>query len=175
MNKKTKGAIAAGAAAVLLAGGAGTMAAWTSSQSVSGADIKSGHLTVTQKSGTTAGWAWSTPGKTGTFDPTTQTLVPGDSVTYTGTYVLGIEGTNLTADLTVGTLSGGTLPAGLTFSTTGSTADLTGLTEEADGDEVTVTGTLTFAGTATGSMNQTIDISDVAVTLKQTAPAAATP
>ncbi|MGK2241757.1 MAG: alternate signal-mediated exported protein, partial [Rhodococcus sp. (in: high G+C Gram-positive bacteria)] len=31
MNKTTKGAIAAGAAAVLLAGGAGTMAAWNSS------------------------------------------------------------------------------------------------------------------------------------------------
>ncbi|MFM1724184.1 alternate-type signal peptide domain-containing protein [Rhodococcus sp. PAM 2766] len=175
MNKKTKGAIAAGAAAVLLAGGAGTMAAWTSSQSVTGGDIKSGHLTVTQKSGTTAGWSWSTPGKSGTFNPASETLVPGDSVTYTGTYVLGIKGTNLKADLTVGTLDGGALPAGLSFSTSGSSSSLTDLNESNNGNEVTVTGTLTFAGTATGSMDQTVDISDVAVTLKQTAPAAATP
>ncbi|MBM4653639.1 alternate-type signal peptide domain-containing protein [Rhodococcus hoagii] len=52
MNKKTKGAIAAGAAAVLLAGGAGTMAAWNSSASLPSATITAGELKVTEKAGT---------------------------------------------------------------------------------------------------------------------------
>lgn len=171
MNKKTKGAIAAGAAAVLLAGGAGTMAAWTASESVSGGTITAGELTVTQDQAGT--WTWVGGAKDGEALAAGDLIVPGDAVSYTATYTLGIKGTNLTADLSVGTLDDGGLPAGLSFVTTGSTSNLTGLDESDDGKTVTVTGTLTFEGTATGSMNETVNLSDVAVTLKQTAPAVA--
>ena len=171
MKKTTKGALAAGAAAVLLAGGAGTYAAWTATApSTTGGTVSTGHLTVTQGTGT---WTWQTSGKEGmTFDPGTMTLAPGDSVRFNGTYTLGIEGTNLTATLEATSSASGTLPAGLTW-TADTTNTLTGLDEGDDGDTVDVGGTLTFDPAATGSMDQDIAIGDIAVTLKQTAPAVA--
>ncbi|NKU44191.1 alternate-type signal peptide domain-containing protein [Rhodococcus hoagii] len=47
MNKKTKGAIAAGAAAALLAGGAGSFALWSDSETLNGGTITAGTLTLT--------------------------------------------------------------------------------------------------------------------------------
>lgn len=171
MKKTTKGAVAAGAAAILLAGGAGTYAAWTAtSTNVAGGDVSTGYLTVTQEPG--AGWTWTTPGKSGTFDPATMSLAPGDSVEFVGDFKLGIKGTNLTATATVGDAATGTLPAGLTWVPDVS-SELTGLDEDNDGEIVSAGGTLTFDETATGSMDQEVNIGDLAVTLKQTAPAIA--
>ena len=173
MKKTTKGALAAGAAAVLLAGGAGTYAAWTASTvAASDATVSTGHLTVTQDGA--GSWSWATPGVTGAFDPASMTLAPGDSVTFSGNYTLGIVGTNLTATLEATNGASGTLPAGLTWTADPSTATtLTGLNESNDGDTVTVGGTLSFDSEATGTMDAPVNISDIAVTLKQTAPATA--
>ena len=44
MNKSTKGALAASSAAVLLLGGAGSLAFWSDSQDVGSANITSGEL-----------------------------------------------------------------------------------------------------------------------------------
>lgn len=173
MKKTTKGALAAGAAAVLLAGGAGTYAAWTAtSPSIQGGTVTTGHLTVTQKPGSTTGWTWVGGAKDGLALTSTDTIAPGDKVSYTGTYVLGIKGTNLTAKVDVTTANGGTIPAELTWTPTSNTS-LTGLNESDSGDEIVAGGVLEFLGTATATMDTPINVGDFQVVLKQTAPAAA--
>lgn len=174
MKKTTKGALAAGAAAVLLAGGAGTYAAWTATgDAVAGGTVETGNLSVTQQS---AKWEWATTGVTGEFTPGTadesDSIAPGDSVKFTGTYELGIKGSNLTADLVATNPATGTLPSGLSW-TPDTSSTLTGLDESANGTTVTVGGTLVFDPNETGSKNEQINLGDIAVTLKQTAPAVA--
>lgn len=171
MKKNTKGAIALGAAALLLAGGAGTYAAWSDDATLGGGDVETGHLRITEVPGE-SGWTWATTGVTGAFDPAADTLAPGDSIRFEGTYELEIKGSNLEAELVAGDPTTGTLPAGLTW-VADETDELTGLDETDDGEQVTVGGTLTFADDATGSMDETIQIGDITVTLKQTAPAQA--
>ncbi|AWH92872.1 alternate-type signal peptide domain-containing protein [Dietzia lutea] len=167
MKKTTKGALAAGAAAVLLAGGAGTFAAWTESgDATPGASVQTGSLGVTQVANS-ASWTWAD----GTaFDPNSDTLVPGDSIEFTGRYLLDVEGSNLRAEL-VATSGTSALPAGLEW-TPNSGNTLTDLSEVPDDNtEVTVGGTLTFAPGADASMNETITVNELTVTISQTAPA----
>lgn len=177
MNKKTKGAIAAGAAAVLLAGGAGTMAAWNSSATLPNATITAGELKVTQKDGTSGAWTWATAGtNSAAFDPENDYLAPGDSVSYTGTYTLSIVGNNLTA---AGAVSAagltGDLKDALTIDTVAtkddSPLDLSSLSESDSGDAV-VTTTITFKGdSGNTTMNQGANLAGATITLQQTAPA----
>ena len=79
MNKTTKGSLAAGAAAVLLLGGAGSLAYWTDAASIDGGSITSGTLTL--DAGTCAGWTYS-DGAAGA-GKTVELFVPGDLVTNT--------------------------------------------------------------------------------------------
>jgi alternate signal-mediated exported protein len=96
MNKTTKGAIAAGSAAVLLLGGASTLAYWSDSAVTDGADIDSGHLDLTPDA-CTSDWVLD-----GGATYTTQLLVPGDQLTKTCTYTMDIAGAHFTkADFTV--------------------------------------------------------------------------
>lgn len=172
MKKTTKGALAAGAAAVLLAGGAGTYAAWTASgPEADGGTVTTGHLTVTQKQETTTGWTWAGGVKDGLAVEALDTLAPGDTIAYTGTYVLGIEGTNLTAKVDVTTSGGGAIPDEMTWTPT-SSASITDLDEEDNGLEITAGGELAFSDSATGTMDTDVSIGDFQVVLKQTAPAA---
>ncbi|QHC57524.1 alternate-type signal peptide domain-containing protein [Rathayibacter sp. VKM Ac-2760] len=96
MKKTTKGAIAAGAAAVLLLGGAGTLAFWSDSAPIDAGAIDSGNLTLDVAAGT---WADATPGTTtGTaFDPATDLIVPGDIIQYTTNATVTGIGKNLEA------------------------------------------------------------------------------
>ncbi|MGB3708275.1 alternate-type signal peptide domain-containing protein [Gordonia sp. (in: high G+C Gram-positive bacteria)] len=98
MNKATKGALAAAAAAAILAGGAGTMAAWNGSSELGSGTVTAGALNIEQVDGTGT-WHWKTADGAA-FDPETQKLVPGDTVVYVGTYRITAVGTNLTATLT---------------------------------------------------------------------------
>lgn len=96
MDTTLKGALAAGAAAVLLVGGAGTLAFWSDSETVTGTGISSGEL----KLGTQVcadGWQLNgTP-----F--TTQLIVPGDTLTKSCTIDLIATGENIEADLALST------------------------------------------------------------------------
>ncbi len=95
MKKSTKGAVAAGGAAVLLLGGATTLAYWTDTASVPGATISSGHLDLTGE--TCTGWLLD-----GGAAYTSQLLVPGDSLTQDCSYTLDIAGAHFdSADFTV--------------------------------------------------------------------------
>lgn len=174
MQKTTKGALAAGAAALLLAGGAGTFAAWQATGGQSGGeDVTTGHLRVTQVP-ESASWTWQTPGKVGEpFAPGSDTLSPGDSVRFTAQYRLDIEGTNLSAQLVAESGTTGTLPDTVTW-TPDAGNELNGLTKAADDESVvTVGGTLAFDESATADMDATVDVDAINVTVKQTSPAVA--
>ncbi|WP_024794581.1 alternate-type signal peptide domain-containing protein [Tomitella biformata] len=108
MKKTTKGAVAAGAAALLLAGGAGSFAAWNASGNTTGAGtVTAGSMAVAE---TSAGvWTWASGSKVNTaFDQVNDKLVPGDKVKYTSTYNVTLSGTNLKAELipSLGNLTG---------------------------------------------------------------------
>lgn len=97
MNKATKGAIAAGAAGILLLGGAGTFALWEDNESITGGTVSTGVMTLAVGSGTWAETATpGTPINIGTFD-----IVPGDSLTYTTTVTATATGDNLTGELKI--------------------------------------------------------------------------
>lgn len=93
MKKTTKGAIAAGGAAVLLMGGAGTLAYWTAQGTVSGGSITSGHLSLDATACNAATW---TIDGGATFNPATGHLIPGDTLTKTCNVVIDVEGTHFT-------------------------------------------------------------------------------
>ncbi|MEN8674165.1 alternate-type signal peptide domain-containing protein [Nocardioides sp.] len=94
MNKTTKGSLAAGAAAVLLLGGAGSLAYWTDNATVDGTSITSGYMKLTDPD---CGDGWLLEG----VAYTDQLLVPGDTLTKSCTFVLNAEGDNLLADFDV--------------------------------------------------------------------------
>jgi alternate signal-mediated exported protein len=98
MKKSTKGAFAAAAAGSLLLGGAGSLAYWTDAAKVNGTDIRSGHLKLVDAE---CGDGWTLDGDLGTYDATTQLIVPGDTLTQTCTYKVDIEGSHLAASFDV--------------------------------------------------------------------------
>ncbi|GAC81181.1 alternate signal-mediated exported protein, RER_14450 family [Gordonia malaquae] len=108
MNKVTKGALAAAAGAAILAGGAGTMAAWNSSDDIAGGNISAGQLNITQVG--TGSWSVQSGGP---FDPNTDKLAPGAVVVYTADYNITAEGVGLTATLSANEVSGSTGDANL--------------------------------------------------------------
>lgn len=182
MKKNTKGALAVGAAALLLAGGAGTMAAWSDSASLDGGAVTSGHLRITELADE-GGWTWGTAGVAqGTeFDPGNDRIVPGDVVQYTGTYKLEVLGDNLVASLTptvAGLTGDAELIAALTFASVSDTTDLdlANITDADDGKQVSITTTITFndVNDQVGA-DQTVQLSDASIVLQQTAPAGPTP
>ena len=97
LNGTTKGALAAGVAAVLLTGGAGTLAYWNDTETVEGTPISSGEL----KLGTPdCGTGWTLDGNT-LF--TTQLIVPGDVLSKVCTIDLIATGDHLGAELGIST------------------------------------------------------------------------
>ncbi len=109
MKKTTKGALAAAAAAVLLLGGAGTLAYWTAEGTIDGGDITAGHLTI-DGSDCAAGTAeWTLEGDA--FDPATDTLIPGDTLTMNCDVVVDVEGTHFTQVDIAATTPAGSLAA----------------------------------------------------------------
>lgn len=92
MNKNAKGAIAVGAATVLLLGGGGTLAVWNASDQVTGGSIYSGQLSLAGGDTAEGTWYFYDGGK-GTDcadsvladevpNPASYTLVPGDNVIF---------------------------------------------------------------------------------------------
>jgi alternate signal-mediated exported protein len=152
MRKTTKGALAAGGAAVLLLGGAGTLAYWTDANDVTGGAIKAGTLSITAPS-CGSGWTYdsteSAPGAP--YTPGTSLLVPGDTITETCTTTLTATGEHMRGTIvasapasiapftvTVGSITDATtaLGAGGTF------------TEANSGDALSITITVTLPGTS---------------------------
>ncbi|MFC0316355.1 alternate-type signal peptide domain-containing protein [Gordonia phosphorivorans] len=168
MNKVTKGALAAAAGAAILAGGAGTMAAWNSNtQATDGGTITAGSLNVVQKAGT-GGWAWVNGTTPGAAIPNLEAikLVPGDQIQYTATYDVTLVGQNLKAEL-VPTLTGvsGDLANSLTATNTGGGTVQVNQPGTTSHDVSTV---VTFSPSADNdTMTKTGVLSGVSVTLTQ--------
>ncbi|MCL2596034.1 MAG: alternate-type signal peptide domain-containing protein [Promicromonosporaceae bacterium] len=161
MDRLTKAAIATGASAVLLLGGATTMAYWTASSSASGGTaLVSGMLSATGYN--CGGWTYAdnTP-------VTSAGIVPGDTVTaicsvsVTGSgdhlYVSGaitapVLGSTATVEsdtLTIVTTTGLGMPAnGAVFNSSDSTVDMSASTGAVP---LTVTVTVTYPYGETGS------------------------
>ncbi|CAM2932182.1 alternate-type signal peptide domain-containing protein [Prescottella defluvii] len=156
MNKKTKGAIAAGAAALLLAGGAGTFAAWNDTETLDGGTITAGKLQFT---GTTTGtWYEDAATEGNEVDLETFKIVPGDVLVYKATTTFIAEGTNLNATLTLDPGTAGTFD-GLTWGTPTVTAtgvdSATGvISSQAGPRSATVETTVTFDADTDGVTSQ---------------------
>ena len=167
MNKLVKGAIAGAAGIALLLGGAGSLALWNSSATITSATINAGTLTVTASGG-----AWST-------NPAL--WVPGDTFTYTATLTVTAKGTNLVDRLTVdsSSITGGvnllaaigtptftaTLQAGVTLVSAGVYA----IAPSATPYTIPVTVTVTFPSSITGTTAQgeSVNLTGLAFKLAQ--------
>lgn len=137
MQKSTKGALAAAAAGTLLLGGAGSLAFWTSAQTVDGTTITAGRLKLNAPD---CGAGWQLDG-TPTTSYTNQLLVPGDTLTKVCTFTVDAAGSHLKADFDV---TGG--------GDTGTQALL---------DETTVTATYKVNGTPVGTSGVAITNGDI--------------
>ncbi len=182
MNRSTKGAIAAAAAAVLLLGGAGSLAYWTADGEVGGDTITSGSFSLTQV-GVCADADWKLDAGEdvagATFDPSTDTIVPGDVLTKECDFTLEAVGEHLRATPTVTTaaaITGTINPAAagdVTVAGTFSDAagdPITVVTEANDTDVLTAKITMTFPlGTTVdnASQSKTAILSNYKVTLEQ--------
>jgi len=95
MNKFTKAGIATAAAVALLMGGAGTLAYWNESANLDADTVTAGHLDIVSNND-------------GAWDTSVDKIVPGDTLTYTETFVVSAVGDNLKFDLeaTMPTLTG---------------------------------------------------------------------
>jgi alternate signal-mediated exported protein len=159
MNKSTKGAFAAVTAAVLLLGGAGSLAYWTDEGTADGGAITSGTMSIGD--GTCGAWSYSGGSQAG--QPVTL-IVPGDAVTKSCTFTIDATGDHLSADLSVPATLAYTpsapapsleLTASATY-TVGATAGQTVVTSADDGETLTVAFVVTFPfGDAT-----TINVND---------------
>jgi alternate signal-mediated exported protein len=171
MKKSLKGALAAGAAAVLLLGGAGTLAYWNNTQTVGGGDFASGSLTLTPLNACDT-WNLDTGEPGGQpFDPATGTLVPGDTVSKVCTFTIDAVGDHLRATVVAnpGTNTGALIPS-LTIAATGlevGGAAVTEITEADDAQTLTVTVSATFdsaADNTTQNLDGTLDDIDIVAT-----------
>jgi alternate signal-mediated exported protein len=168
MNKAMKGAIAAGAAGILLLGGAGTFAVWSETKQFDAGTVSTGELTLAL-SGATPAWTYLESGTT----VTAKGIVPGDVITSTQGVTITATGDNVAGKLTVGTL-GGTLPTGVTaavttlddddaLETNGSVLSFATSKEYV----VDVVITLTFDAAGKTSQNTAIDPAALTLTLEQ--------
>lgn len=185
MHENTKAAFAATTAAVLLLGGAGTLASWNDSESISGGAIKSGKLSLTQADGQTCtAWVLDTAGGGGAFVPGTTLVVPGDVITRTCTYTVNATGEHLAAtvglaspsfDETNALVSALTADAGYTIDAdpveapaAATIADGAPITSANDGDVLSAAVSVTFnsatSGTTAQEMTATLDALTVSLT-----------
>lgn len=181
MKKTTKGAFAAGAAGVLLLGGAGTLAYWSDSETIGGGEIDSGELSLSQETGQTCtDWTLDAVGGGTAYTPGTTLVVPGDVITRTCTYTVNSTGQHLAADLTMesptitavtGTQLDDQLDIDATY-TLGVATVLDGhdVTSSDDGKVLVATIKVTFDSLTAGltAQQQTASLDDISVTLTQT-------
>jgi alternate signal-mediated exported protein len=174
MNRTTKGALAGGAAAVLLLGGVGTLAFWTDTVTVDGTDVASGHLKLV----TPDCVGWELDG--GTPFTGAELLVPGDTLTQVCDYTVDAGGEHLAATFTATGPTDVTGDAPLvaeigfaaTYAVNGSPVAATGVSV-VDDDVVTATLTITWPyGTLNNASNVleglTASLADVTVVATQT-------
>ncbi|MBY3989812.1 alternate-type signal peptide domain-containing protein [Rhodococcus fascians] len=175
MNKATKGALAAGAAVVLLLGGAGSFALWQDSADVDAEDISTGVLRLTPVG--EGRWVDISPTGPRTNPVTIGTfnMVPEDLLEYSADFRVDAEGDNLLATVTPDLASidlpeNGSVTADMvTLATTIETAGgvVPTLTEANDGDLVTVVVQIGFDADGIAGQDGTIGLDQFQVVLQQ--------
>ncbi|KRC48990.1 MULTISPECIES: alternate-type signal peptide domain-containing protein [unclassified Nocardioides] len=174
MKKTTKGALAAGSAAVLLMGGAGTLAFWNANTDVDGVAVTAGELKIINDNCVDADWVFdSGEDEADKVYAAGDLIVPGDELTKTCTFEIQATGEHLRAnlDVTEPSLSGALAP-NLTLVDTyqvGGVDLVDGdITEDNDGDVVTANISVTFNGSSTNA-TQTLAgaLSDFTLSLTQ--------
>lgn len=175
MKRLTKGVLAASAGGVLVIGGAGTLAAWTDSQTITGGSITSGHLQLATDATNTGCTSWKLD--SGESAPLTYTsgdpVVPGDVLTKTCAFTVKAIGNHLRATVGISAVNfsgtngtfGGKLNAAVSAVKVNGTP-VTEITEADNGTSLTATVTVTFDSTAA---NTTEDLSTVLDSLTLTA------
>ncbi len=181
MNQTTKGALAAAAAGALLLGGAGSLAYWSDSKTVTGGAISSGTLSLTQEVGQVcSSWTLDAAGGATAYTPGVTLVVPGDVITKTCDYTVHASGAHLAADLTMDATSitgandlSSALTPGATYTLAGN-AVATGadITSANDGDVLNAVITVTFESATSGltAQGMTAGLDDLVVSLVQTHP-----
>lgn len=164
MNKLVKASVAAAAGIALLMGGAGSLALWNDSASVSSGSVSSGRLTLTPGTG-----AWGKNSGAGVA-----LWVPGNTDTYTQTFTITATGDQMSAQIAAAYT--GVATQGFTSSSVitvaGQTPSSPGVyTLSAGTYTATVVVTVAFNATGTANQNVTVPLGNVAVTLTQVAPA----
>ncbi len=164
MNKTTKGALAAVAAALLLVGGAGTLAYWSETENVAAGEVTAGHMNLVPG----AAGVWTEAGGTAPITASTFRMVPGDTLVFTRSFTIEALGDNLLADVTAtGLPADGVLTTDLSFTINGVAG--TQITDENDSQKIDVVVTVDFPSTVTGDAGEdvVVDLSGVAINLQQ--------
>ena len=181
MTKTFKGAVAALAGALLLLGGAGSLAYWTSEQTVPGGAIDAGSLALGVPT-CGGGWTLDAAGGGGTYTPGTTLLVPGDVITETCTATLTATGSHMAGTITASTPTVTGAAAGVITATVSHITDTsqddadlttTGFTEDNDGDTLSIQIAVTFVdpGIEDNSTQSLIAaLGDITLTATQTHP-----
>ncbi|NYI47628.1 alternate signal-mediated exported protein [Nocardioides aromaticivorans] len=175
MKKTTKGALAAGGAAVLLMGGAGTLAFWTADADVEGIAATAGELKIINDTCADADWVFdSGEDEASKVWEAGDLIVPGDTLTKTCSFEVQATGEHLRANLDVtdptrgGSLTGTNLTIDDSFQIDGTDVADGVITEANDGDVVDASITITFLGTAgNGTQTQNVTLSDFGFSLTQ--------
>ncbi|MBF4161197.1 alternate-type signal peptide domain-containing protein [Nocardioides acrostichi] len=178
MKSALKATLASGAGVALLLGGAGSLAYWNDTTVAQPGDLVSGTLTL----GDSVCGDWTLDGAQ-SFDPASDKIVPGDSLTLVCDSTIAIEGKHAAADLSataagaVDNLLEDQLTIGATYaivnsdattrtpSMDGSTIDLT---EADNGKELRATISVGFADAAPNdSKALTAALDDITITATQ--------
>ena len=163
MKKTTKGALAAGGAAVLLLGGAGTIAFWTADDTVDGGSITSGSMTLTD---VTCGADWLEGGVA------VAVLVPGDTVTKTCTGTLTLVGDHIGATVALddSSVAGAELAFANEIDVTAAMTEPAATLTDPGTYDVTVEITVTFPGdpATNASQGDTAALDQLQLTATQT-------
>jgi alternate signal-mediated exported protein len=171
MTNSLKGTFAALAAAILLLGGAGSLAYWTDSENLPGTSISSGELDLGTPS---CGSGWVLDGGAAF---TTQEIVPGDVLTKTCTLDLVASGAHLGADLDIGTPTWAAtnaltdeLDPTATFEVNGEPTSHITSADDIGSGEIVATIQVVFDGPSAtnGSQDLTAALQTIAITATQT-------
>lgn len=175
MKKSTKGALAAGSAAVLLMGGAGTLAFWTADAEVDGISVTAGELKIVSDTCADADWIFdSGEDEAGKVYEAGDLIVPGDVLTKDCSFEVRATGEHLRATLDVtDPVRGGSLTnADVTIDSSFEIDDVAvadgEITEENDEDVVDASITVTFLpGSLNASQTGTVSLTDFGFQLTQ--------
>lgn len=179
LSNATKGALAATAAGVLLLGGAGSLAYWNDSETVTGGAISSGVLSLTQEPGQVCSdWTLDSAGGATAYTPGVTLVVPGDVITKVCDYTVNATGAHVAADLSMDatSITGSNALASALVPSANYVLDGSGvttghpITAANNGDVLTAEISVTFSSATSGLTAQGMGagLDDIVVSLVQT-------